>query len=442
MDPADLHLLPASQAALALRQGLLGSEQLVAACLARARGEEATGKELAFLDPEHALAQARAADARRLAGEHTGPLHGVPVAVEDVFDTADMPTENGSVLCAGRTPARDAAVVARLRASGAVILGKTSTAEFGADGLPQAAGPEAVPGGRSGASAAAVAAGLAPLALGHQSAGGTICGAALSGVVGFKPTHGLVSRHGMLTLSRTLDHVGLLSRTIDDLALLAAELAGHDERDPDTRPRARVPFAEVASEDPPIAPRLAFVPTAHGERVDAETREAFEELLGHLGDHAEALELLPSAAAAWGWHRTILEAETAASLDREWEGRERMSGALRARLERGRQLPALEYQRALAAIPRLRESFAELFEQRYDAILTFSTPGAAVEGAASPDDPVFAAPWTLCGMPAVTLPLLQAVDGAFIGVQLVGPCGGDARLLRTARWLSARASSG
>jgi Asp-tRNA(Asn)/Glu-tRNA(Gln) amidotransferase A subunit family amidase len=164
----------------------------------------------AFLDPDYALAQARAADAKRLEGKPTGPLHGVAIAIKDIFDTADMPTENGSPLHAGRTPSQDAATVARLRAAGAVILGKTVTTEFayfspGKTRNPH--NPEHTPGGSSSGSAAAVAAEMVPLALGSQTNGSTIRPAAYCGVIGFKPTHGLISRHGILTLSRSLDHV-------------------------------------------------------------------------------------------------------------------------------------------------------------------------------------------------------------------------------------------
>jgi Asp-tRNA(Asn)/Glu-tRNA(Gln) amidotransferase A subunit family amidase len=261
-------------------------------------------------------------------------------------------------------------------------------------------------------------------------------------VYGFKPTHGLIPRHGMCLLSRTLDHVGLFARTVEDLALLAEQLVGYDERDPDTRPRARIPWMEVAAAEPPLPPMLAFVRTPHWDRAEAETKAAFAELIAHLGDRVEEVELFPSAAEAWQWQRTIMEAEMAANLDREWEkGRDRLSESLRAQLERGRQVPALDYQRAVARVRPIHESFLELFEQRYDAILTPAAPGTAPKGLGSTGDPVFCALWTLCGMPAVSLPLLEGTNGLPLGVQLVGPRDGDARLLRTARWLAARAAA-
>ena len=429
-----------------IRDGIISSEQLVEACLARIREVDGQVQAWAFLDANHALAQARAADAWRLEGRPTGPLHGVPVGVKDIFDTADMPTENGSVLHAGRTPSRDATVVAMLRAAGAVIMGKTVTTEFafltpGKTRNPH--NPEHTPGGSSSGSAAAVAAEMVPLALGSQTNGSTIRPAAYCGVIGFKPTHGLISRRGVLTLSRTLDHVGLFARTIEDIALLAEQLVGYDERDLDTRPRARIPFVAVTAEEPPLPPMFAFVKTPYWERVDEDTKEGFAELIEQLGEQVEEIELLPSAIDAWELHRTIMEAEMAANLEREWDkGRDRLSEQLRAQLERGRNVRAIDYQRALSRIAPIHDSFVELFEQCYDAILTPAATGAAPRGLSSTGDPVFCTLWTLCGMPAISLPLLQNASGLPLGVQLVGPRDGDARLLRTARWLAAQVATG
>jgi Asp-tRNA(Asn)/Glu-tRNA(Gln) amidotransferase A subunit family amidase len=446
MDLTNLHLLPASEAARLIRDGVISSKQFVEACLARIREVDGQVQAWTFLDPDHALAQARAADEWRLQGRPTGPLHGVPVGVKDIFDTADMPTEHGSVLYAGRTPSRDAAVIAMLRAAGAVIMGKTVTTEFayfspGKTRNPH--NPEHTPGGSSSGSAAAVAAEMVPLALGSQTNGSTIRPAAYCGVIGFKPTHGMISRQGILALSRTLDHVGLFARSIDDIALLAAQLVGYDEHDPDTRPRGRIPFVEVAAEEPPLPPMFAFVKTPHWERADEDTKKGFAELIEQLGEQVEEIELLPSAIDAWELHRTIMEAEMAANLEREWEkGRDRLSEQLRAQLERGRNVRAIDYQRARSRIAPIHEGFVELFEQRYDAILTPAAAGSAPEGLDSTGDPAFCTLWTLCGMPAISLPLLQSANGLPIGVQLVGPRNGDARLLRTARWLAARVATG
>jgi Asp-tRNA(Asn)/Glu-tRNA(Gln) amidotransferase A subunit family amidase len=280
---------------------------------------------------------------------------------------------------------------------------------------------------------------MVPLALGSQTGGSVIRPAAFCGVYGFKPTHGLIPRTGMWALSRSLDHVGLFARSVEDLGLLAEPLMGHDEGDPDTRPRARIAFRDVAAQEPPVTPMLAFVKTPRWSAAADETKAAFSELVERLGDRVEELELAGAAAEAWDWHRTIMEAEMAANLVREWErGRDHLSESLRSRIERGRQVLALDYQRALSSRRALYEGLVELFEQRYDAVLTPAAPGTAPRGLGSTGDPVFCAFWTLCGMPAVSLPLMQGDNGLPLGVQLVGARDGDARLLRTARWLAAR----
>ncbi len=445
MDFGNLYLLPATDAARLIRDGIISSEQLVESCLARIAEVDRHIEGWAFLDRDYARQQARAADERRLSGAPIGPLHGVPVGIKDIFDTADMPTEYGSAIYAGRTPSRDATVVARLRAAGAVIMGKTVTTEFayfspGKTRNPH--NPEHTPGGSSSGSAAAVGANMVPLGLGSQTNGSTIRPAAYCGIVGFKPTHGLISRHGALMLSRTLDHVGLFANSVDDIALLAEQIIGYDEHDADTQPRARIPFVEIAAEDPPLPPMFAFIKTLLWERADEETREGFAEIVEDLGPQVEEVELFPSAQDAWQWHQTIMGAEMAINLEREWKkGRERLSDQLCRQIEAGREIRAADYQRALQQITPIHESFLELFEQRYDAILTPAAPGAAPKGIASTGDPSFCTLWTLCGMPAISLPLLQSADGLPIGVQLVGPRNGDARLLRTARWLAAKMAS-
>lgn len=280
---------------------------------------------------------------------------------------------------------------------------------------------------------------MVPLAIGSQTNGSTIRPAAYCGVIGFKPSHGLISRHGVSPLSRTLDHVGLFARSIDDVALLCEQLMGFDQNDPDTRPRAKIPFGAMAAEEPPLEPMFAFIKTPMWERADKETQEGFAELIEQLGALVEEVELFSSASEAWQWHQTIMSAEMAINLAHAWSGgRERLSEPLLKQLEHGRAVSAFEYQRALRQIAPLHENFVELFEQRYDAILTPAAPGGAPKGLASTGDPAFCTLWTLCGMPCITLPLLESTGGLPIGVQLVGPRDGDARLLRTARWLAAK----
>src|SRR5882724_8417000 len=251
MESKELWEVSGAEAAGLMRAGRVTSVELVESCLGRIRDTEPQVEAWIYLDPEYVLRQAKESDEWRLSGRPTGGLHGVPVGLKDIIDTAEMPAENGSVLHAGRTPSRDAAVVERLRAAGAVIMGKTVTTEFatrtpGKTRNPH--NPEHTPGGSSSGSAAAVAAGMVPLSLGSQTGGSTIRPGSYCGVYALKPTHGLVSRHGMFQLSRSLDHVGLFARTVEDLGLLLEEVAGFDERDPDTRPRGRGPYRALRSE--------------------------------------------------------------------------------------------------------------------------------------------------------------------------------------------------
>jgi Asp-tRNA(Asn)/Glu-tRNA(Gln) amidotransferase A subunit family amidase len=431
--------LSASEAARRIREGVLTSQELVSACLEAIRALEPKVQAWTFLDEEHALDQARRADEKKALGEPIGALHGVPVGVKDIFDTADMPTENGTVLHKGRMPRRDAVAVASLRAAGAVILGKTVTTEcayFSPGKTRNPHNPEHTPGGSSSGSAAAVGAGMVPLALGSQTAGSVIRPASFCGVFGYKPTHGLIPRTGVLTLSRTLDHVGFFARSVEDVALLMEVLGGYDKDDPDTRPRARVSFRELATAEPPIAPKLAFIKTPHWERAEADTKEAYGELVEALGEHVEEVELFPSAREAWEWQRTIMAAEMASNLEREWlSGKDKLSPQFRELMERGREVRAVDYQHALRARVAVAESFEELFEQRYDAIVTPPALGTAPRGLASTGDPVFCSLWTLLGMPAITVPAMTGANGLPLGVQLVGRRGYDARLMRTARWL-------
>ena len=434
--------LTASEAARRMQEGFLTSEELVQACLERIRQVEPTVQAWTFLDEEHALAQARAADGRRRSGVPIGSLNGVPVGIKDIIDTGDMPTENGCALHAGRTPREDARVVSMLRGAGAVILGKTVTTEcayFSPGKTRNPWNPEHTPGGSSSGSAAAVAAQMVPLALGTQTNGSVIRPAAFCGVYGFKPTHGLIPRTGILSLSRALDHVGVFARTLEDLALLGESLAGYDAGDPDSRPRATPALGKTLGEEPPIPPTAAFLKTPHWERASEDMKDGFAELIGALGDRVEEIELPIEAGEAWTWQKTIMEAEMAASFEREWlQGRDRLSPELRALIERGREVRAVDYQRALRGAARLAESFDELFTERYDAILTPAAPGSAPKGLASTGDPAFCTLWSLTGMPAVTLPMLQDAAGLPIGVQLVGRRHFDGRLLRTARWLRDR----
>jgi len=431
-------LLGAIQAAHEIREGRLSSEELVRACLAQIDRLEETVQAWAFLDPELAIKQAVQADQAKRTGQRLGPLHGVPVGIKDIFDTMDMPTEDGTVLHRGRQPLSDATVVNRLRTAGAVIMGKTVTTElavFAPAKTRNPHDPQRTPGGSSSGSAAAVAAGMVPLAVGTQTNGSMIRPASFCGIYGFKPTFGLISRHLVLQQSRPLDQVGVFARSIEDIAVLAEAIIGHDPNDPDTRLAATPHLLEIQAEEPPVMPKLALVKTPVWDRADESTRAAFAELTEALGDKVAEIDLPASFKQAHEQHRIIMEADLARSFAQEYTtGRDRLSGVLREMIERGQRELAVDYNNAVASIPHYNQELDKVFEW-HDAIITPATVGEAPMGLESTGSPMFCTIWTLCGMPAITLPLLVGEQGLPLGVQLVGPRGDDAALLRTARWL-------
>lgn len=421
-----------------IRAGKVTALEVTEACLARIALDEPRLHAFAHLVPDHARAQARRLDEHKRAGRPLGPLHGVPVAVKDIVDTADFPTENGSVLHAGRRPRDDAAIVAKLRAAGAVLLGKTVTTEFacftpGPTRNPH--DPERTPGGSSSGSAAAVAAGMAPLAIGSQTNGSVVRPASFCGVFGFKPSYGLIPRTGVLTTSATLDHVGVFARSIADAAMLAEVLAGYDEGDPATRPGPAPALRQVAAEPPPVTPRIAFVRGPTWDEAEPSTREAFAELVAALGGAVSEVALPEPYDPAVAVHRTIWTCELAHHLAREnAQGRERLSAKLCELLDAGHTTSAPAYLAALQRRRTLQSGLARLFEE-FDAILTPSAPGEAPVGLAATGSPAFCTLWSLTGAPAISLPVLRGPAGLPLGAQLVGAMGDDARLLRTARWL-------
>src|SRR5476649_1497164 len=307
--------LTATQAAAEVARGAISAEDYTRACLDRIAEAESEVQAFAHLDPDHALAQARVLDRHKADGGRIGPLHGVPVGIKDIFDTVDYPTECGSPILAGRRPEADAAAVRKLREAGAVIIGKTVTTEFAYFHPGKTRNPRDVkrtPGGSSSGSAAAVAAGMVPLAIGSQTNGSMIRPAAFCGVFGVKPSHGLISRSGALTLSRTLDHVGAFARSVDDLALILDCIVGHDLADPDSRYFASPGFRAAAAEPPPLPPRFAFVRTPMWDKADAEARSELEEIAKELD--AQETDLPADYIAAWSALRAIMAADMAANL--------------------------------------------------------------------------------------------------------------------------------
>ena len=238
---------------------------------------------------------------------------------------------------------------------------------------------------------------MVPLAIGSQTNGSTIRPAAYCGVVGFKPTHGLISRHRAFALSRTLDHVGLFARSIDDIALLAEQLVGYDENDPDTRPRARIPFIDSCRRRTAAGADVCVHQDARcGNAPMTTPKKGSPRSSSNWASKLKRSNFFRRRCDAWQWHQTIMSAEMAVNLEREWDKKPRSSvGAAATQIERGREVRAVDYQRALGRSRRYTKAFVELFEQRYDAILTPAAPSAAPKGLDATGDPSFCTLWTL-----------------------------------------------
>ena len=440
LDRVPLLSLSAAELRDRMASGALTAVALAEACLAQCAKREPEIGAWAWLDGEHVLEQARALDAHRKSGRPIGPLHGLPVGLKDIVDTRRIPTENGTPLDAGRVPQADAFVVERLRAAGAIVMGKTVTTELaylhpGKTCNPH--DPGHTPGGSSSGSAAAVAAGMVPLAVGTQTGGSVIRPAAFCGIVGFKPTFGAIPRTGILTQSPNLDTVGVFARSVEDAALLADVLFGHSPGDAATQPMPSPRLYATATAEPPVRPMLAFVRPPAWETAEPEVELAFKELTDALGEGCFEAPLPNAFNEAAEIRQRINFAEMAKCYHPyERRGRDQLSDTILAAIDAGKAIPARDYIAALDWSDVLYAGLREIF-QRCDAIVTPAAPGPAPAGLGSTGSAIFNGLWTLCRTPAVTLPLLNAESGLPMGVQLVGLRGEDARLLRTARWLAA-----
>jgi Asp-tRNA(Asn)/Glu-tRNA(Gln) amidotransferase A subunit family amidase len=371
-------------------------------------------------------------------GDLAGPLFGVPVGIKDIIDTEDLPTQHGSPIHAGRYAIADATVVRRIRQAGGVVLGKTATTEFATFYPAATRNPhnlDHTPGGSSSGSAAAVAAGFVPVALGTQTNGSVIRPASFCGVYGFKPSYGLIPRTGIFDQSQSLDQVGFFAKNLDDLALVAQLTAGDDGVDPAGRGLAAHRFVDVMGQPPPMTPRFCFVKTPWWDQVSPDAQEAYQAFLDLFEGQIEVLVLPDVVNKAVAWHATVNEAELAAGLSQEWlHHRQALSGPMQKRLQAAHQISAYDYLLAKSRIPHVSDAFAEFFE-KYDAILCPAALGEAPKGLESTGNPIMQTVWTFGGLPSVNLPFLTGGSGLPLGVQAVGAFRQDGRLLRSLKWL-------
>jgi len=336
-DPATAHLLGACDARAAIEQGLLSSQELVAACFARIDELEESIGAWAHLDREWAMAQARAADKFRSRGLEIGPLHGLPVGVKDIIDTSDYPTERGTLLHQGRRPTQDATLVSLLKEAGAIILGKTVSTEmavFSPGKTRNPHNPAHTPGGSSSGSAAAVSAAMVALAVGTQTNGSIIRPASYCGVYGFKPSFGRISRHAVLKQSPPLDTVGVFARSLEDLALIADILMRYDAQDSAMIPIAPPCIGKVLAQQVPAAQHFAFVRSPVWEQVEQVTKDGLRELIDAVNAIREKTVDIVDLPAPFTElhedHRRVMEADLARNFATEYDtGKTELSGSVR-----------------------------------------------------------------------------------------------------------------
>ena len=419
-----LYHLTASDAARMIAEESITSEALVTACLEHIQSRESAVQAWAFLDSDLAIDQARACDR----STPRGPLHGVPVGIKDIIETSDMPTEYGSTIYLGHRPRGDAVCIARARAAGMVIMGKTVSTEFAYISPAETCNPhdlEHTPGGSSSGSAAAVGDFMVPLALGTQTGGSTIRPAAYCGAVGFKPTYNRHAVSGIKPLSASFDTLGMMARSIEDIALLDSALVGVDESEPQLIENSslrvgycQTPFWDETEESTRLA--LAAARTAFVENGVATDDVALPEEIGVVSE----------------LHRLVMSVEAAFAFDQEYrEEHNGLSENMRHLIEAGRTVEPNDVQRFHRVQLMCALKVDRLFDD-YDVILTPTCPGEAEKGHAVGNN-VFNRIWTAMHMPCLTIPSSQGPLGLPVGVQLVGRTGRDRELLAVARQLSA-----
>lgn len=424
--PETHHRLSASEAVSEIAAGRLTAEALARSCLERIAEREPSVAAWTYLDPTLVMSQARARDA----GSAKGRLHGVPIAAKDIIDTADMPTTYGSRVFQGHRPSRDAACVASARAAGAVVMGKTVTTEFAYRSPGPTSNPHNrlhTPGGSSSGSAAAVADGMVPLALGTQTAGSVIRPAAYCGVFGLKPTFNSFSFVGINHLAESFDTLGCMARTLDDIALLRSVLAG-------------CAFEDLG-DGPDRAPKLAFCRTPYWEEATPETQSLVSDAarrLASAGANVVDLDLKLDGQALLDatWVINKVEGQRAIGGVRD-DHPDGVSQAIRDLVDEGRKIDYAEYAAAMRRIDRVRQDIDESLAE-FDAIVTPSAVGEAPLGLDNTGPIPFNFLWTVAGMPALTIPAFTGPNQLPIGLQLVARRHADDLLLRVARWVERR----
>ena len=439
-----LHNLTASDAIIGMGNASYSSEELTTACLTQIEKRDNVVQAWAYLDNKKALSQARKADERSKENDrYPGALNGVPVGIKDIIDTKDMPTEHGTTVHRGRQPEIDAVIVDRLRTAGAVIMGKTVTAELAVYTPGKTTNPHdpfRTPGGSSSGSAAAVAAGMIPLAIGTQTNGSVIRPASFCGVVGFKPTYGSIPRSGILRQAPSLDQVGVFSRTVLDSALLASVLTTGAGYHGDTLPWPRIDIPYITK---PFCrpPRIGFIKTPVWSEAADHCQKTILGYVEQVATDAPEIELPNVCSDAISCTRTIMLAEMAHNYNDLYEHhKSQLSAALVEMIKEGRKITTSRYLEAKNLSQDIMTEVGRVL-RNFDAVITPATPAEAPVGLESTGSPVFCSIWSLCGVPAVSLPVLNGASGMPMGLQLVSARGNDSTLLRVAHWLETQCIS-
>lgn len=438
MTPTQLYRMGLLEAVQAIRKGDLSSEDLTRALIERIARHENTVQAFQWIDPARALDLAHQSDRRLRSGEALGSLYGIPIGIKDIIETQGIPTAMGSPIFDAYVPARSAALVRRAEAAGAFVLGKTVTTEFayfhpGKTRNPW--NPAHTPGGSSSGSAAAVAMGFLPGAVGTQTNGSVIRPAAFCGVVGYKPTAGLISLDGVHIFSPSLDQLGVFARSVSDAALLAAVLAGKADDETVAGGQSGGISGEAASMDRP--PRLAAVRSPVWHRADPSAQAHFLEMVARLraaGAEVQEQELPPSFVGAHGVLRTIMYGEGARVFaELQHRDRDRLSPRLNALIDEGLSIPDSDLARGLEKKGQLAREL-DAFLSAFDGVITPPALGEAPADLTQTGDPAFCTIWSLCGVPAVTIPAGRGPAGLPFGLQIVGPRFSDDRVLTVALW--------
>jgi len=433
------NLLSATEAIRQIQAGRLTAVELLRTCLAQIERLEPTLKAWAHLEPMIALERAHSIDRSIQEGKTVGPLTGIPVGVKDIFNTTDMPTSMGSPLWTGFTPGNDARVVFYLRQAGAVIPGKTVTAEFAVHTPGPTVNPHHpghMPGTSSSGSAAAVASFMVPLAIGSQTAGSTIRPASYCGVYGFKPSFGLIPRTGSLKTTDSLDTVGFFARTVEDLGLLLEVLRVHGT----DYPISHALLTDATRQKPFHRPwRVALVKGPKWEGAEGYAKEALlryaSKLAAQEGVMVEEVELPPGFDQAHHVHSLVYDKALSYYFKEEFKKETLVSSILKAMIVHGQQIPLSDYHAALQRQRELAQALDDWFKDRVDILLTLSTGGEALKGLDSVDRPDSCLIWTLCGVPTIHLPVFVGPLGLPFGAQVAARRYNDHDLLRFVHFL-------